>query len=183
MEVKVHALSRNFTGQVNCITTPIRVCDILSISGKCLDTYAIWDTGATNSVITEHLAHKLGLQPIGQTIVNGISGPLPTNVFKVNITLNNQEISLDLKVTECKQLSADDKIEALIGMDIIQQGDFAITNYYGNTTMSFRVPSIQKIDFVSGIRKGIPVINDKLPGRNAPCSCGSGKKFKHCCGK
>ena len=21
------------------------------------------------------------------------------------------------------------------------------------------------------------------PGRNAPCPCGSGKKFKHCCGK
>ena len=22
-----------------------------------------------------------------------------------------------------------------------------------------------------------------LNGRNAPCSCGSGKKYKHCCGK
>ena len=21
----------------------------------------------------------------------------------------------------------------------------------------------------------------KVPGRNAPCSCGSGRKFKHCC--
>ena len=21
------------------------------------------------------------------------------------------------------------------------------------------------------------------PGRNSPCTCGSGKKFKHCCGK
>jgi len=27
-----------------------------------------------------------------------------------------------------------------------------------------------------------PVISDKTP-RNAPCPCGSGKKFKHCCGK
>ena len=23
----------------------------------------------------------------------------------------------------------------------------------------------------------------KKPGRNEPCSCGSGKKYKHCCGK
>lgn len=23
----------------------------------------------------------------------------------------------------------------------------------------------------------------KKPGRNAPCPCGSGKKFKHCCGR
>jgi uncharacterized protein YchJ len=23
---------------------------------------------------------------------------------------------------------------------------------------------------------------DLRPGRNAPCTCGSGKKYKHCCG-
>ncbi|MGY8860292.1 MAG: SEC-C metal-binding domain-containing protein [Pseudomonadales bacterium] len=23
---------------------------------------------------------------------------------------------------------------------------------------------------------------DKIPARNDPCSCGSGKKFKKCCG-
>ena len=28
-----------------------------------------------------------------------------------------------------------------------------------------------------------PIIKDKLPGRNDPCPCGSGKKFKHCHGK
>ena len=28
-----------------------------------------------------------------------------------------------------------------------------------------------------------PVIKDKLPGRNDPCPCGSGKKFKQCHGK
>ena len=28
-----------------------------------------------------------------------------------------------------------------------------------------------------------PVIKDKLPGRNDPCPCGSGKKFKNCHGK
>ena len=24
---------------------------------------------------------------------------------------------------------------------------------------------------------------DKTPGRNSPCPCGSGKKYKNCCGK
>ena len=28
-----------------------------------------------------------------------------------------------------------------------------------------------------------PVIADKRPGRNEPCPCGSGKKFKNCHGK
>ncbi len=28
-----------------------------------------------------------------------------------------------------------------------------------------------------------PVHVDKTPGRNDPCPCGSGKKYKKCCGK
>jgi len=28
-----------------------------------------------------------------------------------------------------------------------------------------------------------PIIADKKPGRNDPCPCGSGKKYKKCCGK
>ena len=28
-----------------------------------------------------------------------------------------------------------------------------------------------------------PVRVAKTPGRNEPCSCGSGKKYKQCCGK
>ncbi|QFQ13611.1 preprotein translocase subunit SecA [Pseudoprevotella muciniphila] len=28
-----------------------------------------------------------------------------------------------------------------------------------------------------------PIVKDKMPGRNDPCPCGSGKKFKHCHGK
>jgi preprotein translocase subunit SecA len=31
-------------------------------------------------------------------------------------------------------------------------------------------------------RKPEPARSDKV-GRNAPCPCGSGKKYKHCCGK
>ncbi len=27
------------------------------------------------------------------------------------------------------------------------------------------------------------VIKEKKPGRNDPCPCGSGKKYKHCCGR
>jgi len=30
-------------------------------------------------------------------------------------------------------------------------------------------------------RKEMQVIKTALPGRNEPCFCGSGKKFKQCC--
>ena len=34
-----------------------------------------------------------------------------------------------------------------------------------------------------GQRDRTPVTADKEPGRNDPCSCGSGKKYKKCCGR
>jgi len=35
-------------------------------------------------------------------------------------------------------------------MDIITQGDFAVTNHNGVTKFSFRTPSMEHIDFVPG---------------------------------
>lgn len=32
-------------------------------------------------------------------------------------------------------------------------------------------------------KKKEPVINENKIGRNEPCPCGSGKKYKYCCGK
>ena len=31
-------------------------------------------------------------------------------------------------------------------------------------------------------RKGEPIVKGDQPGRNDPCPCGSGKKYKKCCG-
>lgn len=41
----------------------------------------------------------------------------------------------------------------------------------------------QRWYFVEGeTRKSAPVVREARPGRNDPCSCGSGKKYKKCCG-
>ena len=32
-------------------------------------------------------------------------------------------------------------------------------------------------------RKAAPVVKERQPGRNDPCTCGSGLKYKKCCGK
>jgi len=31
-------------------------------------------------------------------------------------------------------------------------------------------------------RKPVPIVKGAQPGRNDPCPCGSGKKYKKCCG-
>ena len=177
----VHALSRSFGNIVNCITTTVTIQN--TFTGQTLQTEAIWDTGATNSVITETCAQQLGLVCVSKTIVNSVHGSKESNVYYLNITLHNEQITIKSKVTECSKLSRDDKIGILIGMDIINQGDFSISNFGGNTVMTFRIPSMQKIDFVEGIKNGQPLIKGNLPGRNDRCFCGSGKKYKHCHGK
>ena len=37
--------------------------------------------------------------------------------------------------------------DVLIGMDIINLGDFAVSNHNGKTTFSFRMPSVDEIIF------------------------------------
>ena len=51
-----------------------------------------------------------------------------------------------MRVTKAR-LSVD--ADVLIGMDIIGTGDFAVTNLNGLTKFSFRVPSLEHIDFVA----------------------------------
>jgi len=40
----------------------------------------------------------------------------------------------------------------------------------------------QKQEIIKTHKKSKTVIKDKEPGRNDPCPCGSGKKYKKCCG-
>ncbi len=38
--------------------------------------------------------------------------------------------------------------DVLAGMDIINRGDFAVSNRQGATSFSFRIPSVEEFDFV-----------------------------------
>jgi predicted aspartyl protease len=143
---QVHALTHAGSGIAHRIVTPVEITNV--ITGQTLPTKGLWDTGATGSVITKSMASALGLVSSGKIQVRGVHGVKETDVYYVNITLDNKNITLKTKVTECDELSSDNSIGMLIGMNIITMGDFAITNFQGNTTMSFRVPSLQKIDFV-----------------------------------
>ncbi|MBY0499672.1 MAG: retroviral-like aspartic protease family protein [Nitrosomonas sp.] len=111
---------------------------------------AIWDTGATNSVITRRLVEECDLKPVTVVKVKGVHGPsIPKNVYFINITtLPNNFIFSEILVTE-GDLSI--KEDILIGMDIITLGDFSITNKNGVTCFSFRVPSQHHIDYVDDI--------------------------------
>jgi len=150
--------------------------DIRDFNGK--KYKAIWDTGATGSVITEKIVKELDLMPTGMTKVSTASGERDVNTYIVSIWLPNNVVVGNVKVTEG---IIHGEYEVLIGMDIITKGDFAITNYDGKTVFTFRFPSAECIDFVKKIRQESLVKAINKIGRNDPCPCGSGKKYKHCC--
>jgi hypothetical protein len=98
------------------------------------------------------------------------AGAYRTEVYLVNIVLPNGVQFHTVHVSRGDITGA----EVLIGMDIITTGDFAVTNLGGKTVMSFRWPSMTRIDYVAG--------SQSVVGRNEPCPCGSGRKYKQCCG-
>lgn len=137
-------------GSRNAIITQVGIClpftvqpgvpvniDVKQFAG-------VWDTGATASVISPNVAGELGLQPTGQTRVHTAGGEDIQNTYLVNLTLPMGFIFPNLVVTEGKLAGVD----VLIGMDIIGLGDLAITNYKGETVMTFRIPSMEEFDFV-----------------------------------
>jgi hypothetical protein len=42
---------------------------------------------------------------------------------------------------------------------------------------------VQRAAITKSYKKTKIVVNNNKTGRNDPCPCGSGKKYKHCCGK
>jgi len=149
---------------------PEHLPDPLPKEYRCL---ALWDTGATGSVITAATAAALGLIPVGTANISHAGGNSVANTYMVHIGLPNNILVTSVLVSETPDTTA---FGLIIGMNIITTGDFAITNVGGNTVLSFCYPSKTMIDYVVEVNK----MRFAGVGRNDLCPCGSGKKFKFC---
>lgn len=135
-----------FTIKYNGITHQLKTeVDIVSNSGN-VKGIALWDTGASGSCISEKIAKKLNLIPIGKQKIFTPAGERIVNVYLIDIILPN-------KVTVKSVAVCDSDIELqgldmLIGMDIIALGDFTITNYNQKTFFTYRMPSQKSVDYV-----------------------------------
>ena len=111
---------------------------------KSISRSGVWDTGATNSCITQRVVDELGLIPLGREQVYTAGGLTTVDLYIVDVMLPNGILFQGIEVL-CVEL--EDTSDVLIGMDIICRGDFAISNYNNQTTISFRTPSADVIDF------------------------------------
>ena len=106
------------------------------------------------------MVDEFALSPIDVVEVQTADGKTRTNSYLVNVWLPNKIIIPNVKASLGKLAS---NVEVLIGMDIISQGDFAVTNKGGKTVFSFRFPSVECIDFVKEPFKPKPI--KTIPGR------------------
>ena len=63
------------------------------------------------------------------------------------------------------------------------KSDYLKNKIYSSATILFCSNAFSQIfDYIAEPKPQAPVVTEKV-GRNDPCPCGSGKKFKNCCGK
>lgn len=186
--MKPNAFTVAYSGIVNKLTLQCAVgaaFDPVRQGNKPLrvaDFTALWDTGATASVITAKVVAALGLQPAGKQKVFNANGSAVVNRYMVCIRMPNRVIFPCLAVTEGCLKDAD----MLIGMDVISRGDFSLSNFGGKTTMSFCMPPVEAKDYVKEINEYNRLLKIhnawKAHGDNK-CPCGSKKQWENCHGK
>lgn len=149
----------------------------------------IWDTGASMTTISTRIAEELNLIPCGKAVSNTANGKNIVDLYVVSVELPNNVLIENVQVAS-GNLTED--TDFLIGMDIISQGDFAVTNAENKTVFSYRYPSCETIDYCleatkinkKRYEKRQKEIEDVIKKRgNTKCFCGSGKKYRYCHGK
>ena len=128
--------------QTNCVITPYFVKGKSTFVPGCEVESTVWDTGATNTIISAAVIEALGLKPIETSQIEGVGGIMESSVYKINIYLEN-----NVEFTAIEALSGDiGDYDLIIGMDIITLGDFVISNKDGQTWFAFRHPSTEHIE-------------------------------------
>lgn len=151
--MKTSSFTSKYPGRSNVLINDVMISEAFDLTSEQINAKdyntnqyrAIWDTGATGTVITQKVVDACGLSPTGVVEVLTAAGKTRTNSYLVNVWLPNRVVIPNVGATLGK--IADD-VDVLIGMNIIGQGDFAVTNCNNKTVFSFRWPSVECIDFV-----------------------------------
>ena len=143
VDMDIFAFSLICSKQADEIATPVSIGCRPELCERCDQPVhqctAIWDTGATSSMIARHVSEKLGLQTIGQVRIAGIHGAQAANVYEVDLIFGNGMRIPKVKVSEASDGGG---FDVLIGMDIIRRGVFIVDGSAGETSVYFACPAI-----------------------------------------
>lgn len=138
---------------------------------------AVLDTAAERTRVSRKVIEVAGLEPD--------SGSGTALRYLADIYLPNMIRFTEVPVTQMPaELEA--QADCLVGMDILSCADCCLSHQDRRMMFSFRVPPLGVIDFVKEhqrLHKGTRKMVTTSATRNQLCPCGSGKRFKNCCGK
>lgn len=139
-------LTKEYDSLVEAVATECVVFSPVYADGEQPKAYvanvAVWDTGATNTIITPEIVKRLGLNPVMDGGLSGIGGEVESGIYKINLGLPGGILVYDVPAFVSDQL---DDYDMLIGMDVILLGDFCLSNVNDRTVFSFRIPSKEHI--------------------------------------
>jgi len=110
-------------------------------SNKKLKVQALWDTGSTNTMVSERIANILLLKKIDEIKIRSFAGEKSANEYSLRLFLSGG-FAKDLQVLEFSEIKG---VDILIGMDIIGYSDFVFTlkkeRNVSKAKIYFRYPS------------------------------------------
>jgi hypothetical protein len=137
-----YAFEERYPFQTETLISEVEVYpDPTNDPGKFATIRAKWDTGANHTVISLALKERLNLVPIDSEVVSGVGGRQAIDVVRLAVKLPNDLFISSKHIGVLNIRSAHD-IDMLIGMDIIQLGDFHISNAGGKTRFSLVIPPL-----------------------------------------
>lgn len=114
-----------------------KYCEDVSAVFPAKEWTALWDTGATGSVISPNIVAVLGLSPAAHILSKTIHGLKWSPQYYVNVLLPSGMVAKKVLVIEGDPIGCD----VLIGMDILSEGDFIYSYNNDTTQFGFRAPS------------------------------------------
>ena len=130
------AFSFDYKSRQRQLVTPCKIGNSQISSVPIIKHSALWDTGATHSVIGLPLIESLKLSLIFREMISGVHGTQEADGFIIDIKLPNNIVCSDWPV-----VGADiGRHGLLIGMDIIGMGDFSICK---GQYFSYCIPSLE----------------------------------------
>ena len=134
-KIVTKTFTKEYSEVVNKLITHV---DIIGNKIKVFHAYsALWDTGATVTCISKNVATSLHLVPITEKEATTPLGSKNCKVYIIDIILDNDVRIDDVYAYETE--IGNENIDILVGMDVIQRGEFVISNIEGKTKFSFSI--------------------------------------------
>ena len=139
--------TKEYESQPEAILTSVIICPAVDLSANvavpvhCQVENVLWDTGATNTLISQEVVDALGLQPKNKALISSAGGDVESWIYLVHVILPTGTAELNVQAL----LNDNSDYDVVIGMDIINSCDFCYTNKDGKSTISLCHPAKEKI--------------------------------------